>query len=242
MSLEVGNHVMDDLPDYVLDLLTDAEADHVAKHLSDCQSCRLEYMRLQAIADDLPLALPQTAPPGRVKHNLMNAIRAGKTGAETSPPPSFWQNLAGTFRQRLPAWSVALILVLALGNLLLWQQYRPSSSQSGTPMLVIPLVNTSAAPLASGTLIMDQHGHYGTLVVDQLPAIDADQQYQVWLNRPGERLSAGLLTVNYEGYGSLELSAPQPLLEYDSLGITLEPYGGSPGPTGDKVLGGDIPH
>ena len=242
MSLEDGNHVIESLPDYVLDLLTDAEADHVAKHLLDCQSCQVEYTRMQAITDDLPLALLQTSPPGKVKHNLMTAIHAGKTEAETSLRPSFWQNLAGTFRQRLPAWSLALILVLALGNLLLWRQVNPSSSQSGTPMLIIPLVNTSDAPLASGTLIMDQHGHYGTLVVDQLPALDADHQYQVWLNRPGERLSAGLLTVNYEGYGSLELSAPHALLQYDSLGITLEPFGGSPGPTGDKILGADIPH
>jgi anti-sigma-K factor RskA len=109
-------------------------------------------------------------------------------------------------------------------------------------MQVIALANTNDAPQAIGTLIMGQNGDYGTLVVDHLPLLDAELQYQVWLIRDGERTSSGLFSVNYEGYGSLELSAPLLLNQYDTIGVTIEPRGGSPGPTGAKVLGSDLPH
>jgi len=87
---------------------------------------------------------------------------------------------------------------------------------------------------------MGQNGDYGSLVVDHLATLDNGQQYQVWLSRDGERISAGLFSVNYEGYASLELKAPLPLILYDTIGITIEPTGGSPSPTGVKVLGGEI--
>ena len=242
MSMEVENHVIDFLSEYVLGILTDSEASRVTEHLAKCMTCQAEFTRLQQVADDLPLALAQTTPPARVKDNLMRAIHARQPKATISIKPKFWQNLSETFRMRFPAWGLALILVLALGNLLLWRQFNPSNSQTNTPMLMIALVSTTDTPMASGTLIMDQLGHYGTLVVDHLDVLDAEHQYQVWLNRDGERTSAGLFSVNYEGYGSLELSAPDPLIQYDSLGITVEPKGGSPGPTGAKVLGGDLTH
>ena len=109
-------------------------------------------------------------------------------------------------------------------------------------MRVLVLAATSDTPQALGTLVIGQNGDYGSLVVDHLPTLDSTQQYQVWLSRSGERISAGLFSVNYEGYASLELQAPLPLILYDTIGITIEPSGGSPGPTGIKVLGGDIPH
>jgi anti-sigma-K factor RskA len=240
--MEAEYHVIDLLPDYVLGILIDAEASHVAEHLATCLTCKAEFTRLQQIADDLPLALLQTSPPLAVKTKLMNAITSRQSKTTPSSQPTFWQNLSGIFRMRLPAWGVALILVLAMGNLLLWRQFNPSNSQANTNMLVFALASTTDAPNASGTLIMDQHGHYGTLVVDQLPVLDAQHQYQVWLNRNGARISSGLFSVNYEGYGSLELSAPDALIQYDSIGITIEPKGGSPAPTGAKVLSSDLPH
>jgi anti-sigma-K factor RskA len=242
MSADFENHVIDLLPAYTLDVLTDEETSLVAEHLTGCEICHAEYQRLLLVANELPLALVQTAPPPRVKENLMRAIHARQPKETTSTKPNFWNNLSEIFRMRLPAWGLALILVLALGNLLLWRQYNPSNSQTNTPMLLIALASTTDAPMASGTLIMDQNGDYGTLVVDQLPTLDAQHQYQVWLNRGGERVSGGLFSVNNEGYGSMELLAPDSLTQYDSIGITIEPKGGSLGPTGAKVLGGDLPN
>lgn len=240
MSMAVDDHVLELLPDYVLDILADADASLVAEHLVRCQACHAEYARLQQVADDLPLALAQAAPPPRLKDNLMRAINPGLAQPAGARGSSFWQRLKASLRTNLPAYSLALIVVLALGNFLLWRQVSTTGVHPGTGMLVFALVNTADAPEASGTLIMDQNGHYGTLVVDGLPIPEPGIQYQVWLSDNGDRISAGLFDVNYEGYGSMELTAPDPLIQYDSIGITLEPHGGSPAPTGAKVMGGDL--
>jgi anti-sigma-K factor RskA len=242
MSTEVEYHVTDLLPGYVLEILTDDEARQVAGHLKGCQDCRAEYHRLQQVIDELPLALIQTAPPPRVKETLMSTIHARNPKTAPSSQPSWWQKLSAGLRKPLPSLGLALILVMAVSNLLLLRQVSISNPQANTSMRVIALANTKDSPQAVGTLIMDQHGHYGTLIVDQLPALDVGQQYQVWLNRDAERISAGLFSVNYDGYASLELLAPLPLIQYDTLGITIEPTGGSPEPTGARVLGGDLPH
>ncbi len=242
MSQELDDHVIELLPAYVLDALTDEETGQVAEHLAACQTCQAEFARLQLVADDLPLALAQTAPPHRVKQSLMNAIHSRQAEALRSAQPTSWQKLVGFFRMPLPALGLALIVVLALGNLLLLRQLNLANQQSGTAMRVIALANTQSAAGALGTLVIDQQGDYGTLVVDKLAALDPSQQYQIWLLKDGQRTSGGLFSVNPDGYASLEIMAPIPLAQYDSVGITIEPAGGSPAPTGAKVLGGAIPH
>jgi anti-sigma-K factor RskA len=242
MSVEMNNHVIDLLPAYVLDALTDEELGQVVEHLATCEVCQTEYRGLQVVADDLPLALAQTAPPARVKTNLMRAIHARQPAAITPAQPAFWHRVLDGMRLRLPAIGLALIAVLAVVNVLLWRQLSLASQQAATHMRVVDIANTQYSPGATGTLVMDANGKYGTLVVDNLPALSASYQYQVWLTRAGVRVSGGVLSVNPDGYASLEIKAPSPLDQYDSIGVTIEPSGGSASPTGDKVLGGDIPH
>jgi anti-sigma-K factor RskA len=107
-------------------------------------------------------------------------------------------------------------------------------------MQVVAMVGTDAVPAAVGTLVISEDGEYGTLVVDGLPALDPDHQYQLWLIRDEQQTSGGVFSVNPEGYGALWISSPEPLSSYPVFGITIEPEGGSPGPTGDKVLGSSL--
>jgi anti-sigma-K factor RskA len=70
--------------------------------------------------------------------------------------------------------------------------------------------------------------------VDHLEPLGPDQQYQLWLIKDG-RISGGVFDVGDDGYGSLTVRAPDPLDSY-TFGVTVEPAGGSPGPTGPRVL------
>ncbi len=78
-------------------------------------------------------------------------------------------------------------------------------------------------------------------MVDHLPVLDPDElQYQLWLIQDGQRTSGAVFSVNKYGYGSVWVSSPEPLSSYSDFGISIEPAGGSPGPTGDKVLGSPV--
>jgi anti-sigma-K factor RskA len=62
----------------------------------------------------------------------------------------------------------------------------------------------------------------------------------LWLINEGKRTSGGVFSVMDNGYGVLIVNSSKPLSTYQNFGITIEPFGGSSGPTGDKVLGGKI--
>lgn len=242
MASEVEYHVIDMLPGFVLEALTEDETRQVVEHLADCEFCQVELSRLQHVADDLPLAVAQTAPPARVKNQLMSAIHNQRQKVLPSRPLTEWQKLINFIRKPLPAFTLALIVLMAVLNIFLWRQLTLKSQLTNTPMRVVALANTQNSPGAMGTLIMDIKGDYGTLVVDNLAMLTSREQYQIWLTKAGTRVSGGVFSVNTDGYASLEIIAPGPLAEYDAVGITVEPYGGSPGPTGAKVLGGTLAH
>lgn len=231
------HHVTDWLPAYVLDALAADEMSLVSEHLASCAACQAELARLQRVADELPLAVPQTNPPPALKARLMRSIHARQV--ESSPATrhnSTWQRVAAYFRGHLPAFGLAFIVLLVLGNVLLWRQLNYNRQVAGAPMRVVTLVNSSFSPAAVGTLVVAPNGQYCTLVVNNLAALDPSQQYQVWLIKGSEHTSAGIFTVNPDGYALLEILAPLPLAQYDAIGVSVEPVGGSIAPTGPNVF------
>jgi anti-sigma-K factor RskA len=238
MSNETHFHEL--LPAYALDILTEVETAQVDDHLATCAACQAELRQYQTVADELPLALVQATPRPALKMKLMKEIHHRRQKTVSSFRPSLIQSWGSFLRRSFPAWGLALIAVLALGNLLLWRRTNLVSGRNASSMRVVALANTKDSPQAVGSLMINPSGEYGTLVVDRLPVLDIGHQYQVWLIRGDQRISGGLFSANADGYASLELAAPLPLNLYQSVGITIEPAGGSPGPTGAKVLGGNL--
>jgi anti-sigma-K factor RskA len=103
----------------------------------------------------------------------------------------------------------------------------------------VSLGGDDLAPQAVGLIVVSQDGSHGTLVVDRLPRLDESQQYQLWLIQDGKRVSGAVFSVGEDGYGSVWVSAPEALIQYSQFGVTIEPTGGSPSPTGERVLFGE---
>jgi len=238
-------HVTELLPAYALDALDAGDASRVDAHLKTCPDCRLELKSYQQVVEMLPYSVPQVQPPAYVRERLMEQVGATRSvsgeqradaRAASGRTLSLWSGLTR-------AWAVVslvIILALASSNLLLWQRVNRLQTTVQSSMRVINLESTDAAPGASGLLVISLDGEHGTLVVDRLPQLEEDYQYQVWLVENGNRTSGGVFSVSSSGYGSLWVSTDLALADYDSVGITIEPAGGSPGPTGERVLAGEI--
>jgi anti-sigma-K factor RskA len=237
-------HVLDLIPAYALNCLDEEEAQVVAGHLASCAKCQEELSSYQELASQIAYAAPQTDPPVRLKATLMAQIQADRQDSPTVlPRKSWWQSFQVSMLRLSPGWVVAsLVLIgfLMISNLFLWDQVRELRASQDQQMDVVALTGTEFSPDSSGMIVISRDGKYGTLVVEQLPVLDESQQYQLWLIKDGQRTSGGAFSVNKNGYGSLEVWSRQPLGSFGSFGITIEPFGGSPGPTGDKVLGGDL--
>ena len=233
-------HVLDLLPAYALGSLDGEEVSQVAGHLVTCSMCRAELAAFEAVTAQLALSAPDTEPPLQLKSQILERIPSQAGEPLTTPQPPWWQRLTALFHQAAPAWGLAglvLVILLVVSNLWWWQRMNREPLTVASGMQVVAMAGTDAAPDAVGTLVISEDGEYGTLVVDGLPALAEAQQYQLWLIRDGQRTSGGVFSVNSEGYGALWIESPESLSSYPAFGITIEPAGGSSGPTGDRVLG-----
>jgi anti-sigma-K factor RskA len=239
-------HVLDLIPEYTLGSLEEPAAHHVATHIAECAICRQEMAAYQQIADQLALAVPTATPSAELKARLMDRIHGlgepplSPVAAKRAPASNRWQLLprwvpAGAFA------GVLVILLLAVSNLLLWQRLNRLEVITGPlGMRAIALQNTAGAAGASAFVVMGADGENGVLVVDHLPPLNEDQEYQIWLAKDGALTSGGTFDVDEDGYRGLRLTAPDSLLTYSDVYVTVEPAGGSATPTGVQVLMGSL--
>jgi anti-sigma-K factor RskA len=235
------NHIVELIPEYVLNSLDREQRLLVDRHVSTCESCKAELRAYSEVIGELPYAVSLVEPPPELKRQIMQKIRSGNQLRREDPALSVWQKILNFSKVISPAWTVAsllLIVVLGAGNLIMMNQLRDSDqAQGATNLSVINLNGTGSTPDAIGLIVLSKDGEHGTLIVDRLPPLDEAHQYQLWLIRDGERTSGGMLSVSRDGYGSLWVGTSAPLNSFNSFGITIEPFGGSPAPTGEKVLG-----
>lgn len=222
-------HPKDQLAEYALGTLSEDERATVRAHLLKCAECRLELVGHEHAVAQMALAAPQHIAPAQLKQRVMASALPLKPNA--SPRPSW----AAVFQR--PAFaiaSLALIAALAVSNVLLWGQLQKQDQLAETAS--ITLENTGKLPEGTAQLIISEDGLHATLIVEQLPALTVEQQYQFWLIRDGQPISAGIFSVNDEGYYALPITSVIQLASYEAFGVSIEPIGGSETPTGDIVL------
>lgn len=232
------HHVLESLPAYVLGSLDEDEARQVTAHIAGCYLCRKELSALQEVADQLLLAVPDASPSGDLKLRLAERIQSLNTKRVS-------QSAGWSFPKRLvPVGALAgllLIFLLAFSNLLLWQKVNNLDVLTGPRgMRAVALQSTDAAPEASGVVIISADGKNGVLVVDKLPPLDKAHEYQLWLVRDAINTSGAVFSVDEDGYKGVRLTAPESLLSYTAVKITIEPAGGSTEPDGEQVMNGSL--
>jgi anti-sigma-K factor RskA len=221
-----AGHVTDLLPEYVLGLLSGRERRRAERHLGRCAGCRAELASWEAVTDDLARAPFPAEPPEALAERILARLPAG--GGRLRAP-----RLAG-------GWAIAVLAVLvasAAANVVLWRRVQVAQAVYADT-LSVPMVGTEAALGAAGTLVPSIDGRHATLTVQGLPHLTSGRQYQLWLVKDGARTSGGVFSADNSGRACLVLTPPQRLATYTAFGVTVEPWGGSPGPTGPRVLGG----
>ncbi len=232
------NAIIDLIPAYALNSLDTEEAGRVTQHLATCAVCQAELASFESVVDALPLAAREMEPNSALKDQLMRQIQkshhvdmADSNLVRPSLQYQFTATLSGFFSK--PSMRpVALLIVLALlvSTFFIWRQINPPTTQ-------FLLTATEVAPNAQGIIEVEGNGRQATLTVTGLPELDPTNQYQLWLIQDGQRTNGGVFSVRADGSQTITIDAPQPLPDYAAFGITIEPAGGSPGPTGERVLG-----
>jgi anti-sigma-K factor RskA len=222
------------LPGYALGCLDAEETKSVQAHLASCAACSETLASFVEVSDRLSLSIPLAEPPQALEGRIMHRI--GQTLARQRPSPRWLPQ----FRYpALAALAAVVVVALAIGNILQLAKTAPVPAQPRSAgLLTAMLTGTEQAIGAYGTIVLDPKDNKGVLAVNGLPPLDAAHQYQLWLVKDGQRRSAGVFSVDAEGYGALLLTVPRDFRDFRSFGISVEPWGGSPAPTGAKVMGG----
>ncbi|MCY7289740.1 MAG: anti-sigma factor [Cryobacterium sp.] len=84
------------------------------------------------------------------------------------------------------------------------------------------------------TLVWSEERGLSALLVDDLPALPSDQDYQLWYIGGSGAVSAG--TFDSAGTGTVWRVLEGSLTAGDTIGVTVEPKGGSTQPTSDPIL------
>lgn len=257
------------IPAYVLDAVDQGDRARIESHLPHCRQCSQLVESYQPVTDLLAYAARPAEPREELKYRVLAATmlpvppmpqRKILPAPAPSPLAQFSAWLSSLFRA--PAWSaIALLLLLAFGvwNITLQnqiaqqaatvQQVAAQMSQQRDFLTALAysdgqphhLQGTQVASQAVGRLYSGYEDNSFIVITNEMPSLKPNQAYQLWLiDASGNRTSGGVFTVDAQGQGWLIGHAPKPLSEYTSVGVTVEPSGGSPGPTGAKMLGGSL--
>ncbi len=218
--MEMRHEVFEEeLAAYALGALPPDEAAAVAAHLAGCSICRETVARYREAAAALAYVAPLQPPPSHLRARLMARVRRPARGG--------WRWLG---------MGAALVAVI-LGAILLAPLV--GSLRSPASPTVISLQGAEAAPQAEGYLIVENG--QGLLVTKGLAVPPEGQVYQLWfVDAVERRVSGGTFRTLPRPYGVYTVTVPLNLGAFVRVGVTLEPEGGSPRPTGPQVLRGSL--
>jgi anti-sigma-K factor RskA len=120
------------------------------------------------------------------------------------------------------------------------EQILVNLPKSPSNVITVSIQGTNVQPSVHGQLIADPKEQSAVLIISGLPKLEANKTYQVWLGSGGNLVSAGLLSVDENGQGVVIITSKESISAFNQLGISVEPQGGSPQPTGDIVVFSDI--
>lgn len=237
------NHLIykENLAAYAMGALDPEEASALEAHLRTCDSCRAELADYQRVSAGLLSALPPQAPRAAVKRNLQKRLQSQ---VRSSRPQMKWSLNRMTV-------AAAFVLLLGLNIVSVYEVYtlkqeqteldgQYGSQQSAIAMLAYPSTQAFGFEQSgvSGSLLVDKKRNLLAVFAWHLPPAPAGKTYQMWLIDPQEDRTSGgfLIPEGQQPFVMAVIKSPQPLTGFIGLGVTLEPLGGSPKPTGPRVL------
>jgi anti-sigma-K factor RskA len=233
-------HPLDDLALYALDALEGDETEEIEAHLEMCALCRLEL----AAHEEALGALIEDGPPPELWDAVQSQIRADEVapinGTALHPVGPNLAHLDQSARRRgmrrrlaLLAAAAAVVAVVGVG-VGTQLDNDGAGTLAGVSMdgpTVAVLADAHGADVAR--VVANDDGD--VLVLEKLPPLAAQREYQLWSVDGARPVSLGVLGDGHDEAVPLSLPASTA-----KLAISEEPAGGSITPTGTIVASGTV--
>jgi len=249
--------------EYASGSLDDDDLRRLNEYLKSASAEELgEFLELVSTASLIPLALERTAPPARIREELMTKVRLSARAEETahrwteSPPEPaprrtwLWYGIGAVFVVMIIA--VSSLVTHLMGTIDTQHQQlvelRDELTRKEELLKVLASRHIEVTmmnglkpnPVGYGKIIWDPVKGTAILQVSNLPSIPSDKDYQLWVIKGKQPISAGIFSVentpsNFFKIENLAVTDPR---EIAAFAITLEPKGGVPAPTGEMYMAG----
>jgi anti-sigma-K factor RskA len=227
------------IPAYAVGAADADETQAVEAHLRVCADCRSLAEDYRRLGDDLLFAAPLAPARAGLTEDLRKKLNPEPAAA---PKRAGWLDWL-----RKPGLALGALALLALILTNVYWAGRVSNLEQQTNDFValtqadgITLQVADGQTHADGVIYLQPDSTVALLCVYALPELEPGETYQAWLMQDGQRISAGTFDVNEDGYGALLIQAGRPVTEFQQVGITVEPAGGSPAPTTPRIMGGNL--
>jgi anti-sigma-K factor RskA len=239
---------------YAMDAVPPSERAAFERHLASCEPCRQEVRGLRE-ATALLAAATAVQPSAEFREATLRTRQLPP--ADAAPPP--WRALpwralrwqgrgVRSWRPRLGvalAGAVACVLAVAaiVAGISAYGMHSRLDQDQGhdhavAMVLGAPDAKMMSAPVTTGgtaTVVMSHRERALVFTAADLRVLPSSESYELWLMGPAGNKPAGMINVS----GGGKMASPMVvagLLSGDSVGMTVEPAGGSPHPTTPLVV------
>ncbi|MEO6944088.1 MAG: anti-sigma factor [Lacisediminihabitans sp.] len=247
---------------YALGSLSGQEKDDFEAYLESSEEARAEIAALSDTAVQLALATEPVTPSAQLKESLMASIRTTpQLPAVESAPTGEYAPIAKAIETPRPAspaqrkaqirWftrpvailaaAAAAVALFAGGNLFGQVTTNDTAIQAQAASLVeltaasdVQRASSAVAGAGQATLIWSLELRRSAVVIDKLPNLPAGKTYQLWYIDAAGAKPAGTFESSDGGMTWHVLDGK--MSGGDTIGVTVEPDGGSPTPTTKPIV------
>jgi anti-sigma-K factor RskA len=244
---------------YALDALDDAERDRFERHLRRCQACQDEVRGFAATATALGMAAA-ARPPAALRERVLAATAVTRQLAPVTATPRWRRAVtgrrgarAGTTRTfgmipkiatgvaaaSLAAAVTLTVITVSTNDSLNAERAR---SQEIAAVLGAPDARIVSGPTTAGgvaTVVASRRAGQIVFTSSGLRVLSPSQVYELWFLGPGSARPAGLVPSAVRGSTAPVLASG--LETEDSVGVTVEPAGGTAKPTTTPIVVLEVP-
>lgn len=256
------------LLDYFNGQLTSEQQEEFELHLLECEECQEELVDLQQLTEDLPYSSEAIDPPSGMKERVLSNIVNGTNTSEPADEQETETDEANQVTEinewRQPRKSkkkgwykplIAAVLTLSLvGNGAALIYFTNESDEAGpttNPDEEVSLdtiqkklaLSPSEGINSQATAMMIEQNSNTNLVVQasDLPPLEGEETYQVWVLEDGKPYRAGTFVSNEQGNGAVSYRMNfEGKHNFDTIAITREPNANSQKPKGEILLSSPI--
>lgn len=238
---------------YAMDAVAEPDRARFERHLASCESCRQEIRGLREATTALAAAAAVQPSEAFRDAALRAAAQTRQLPPAVTPAQTGWAAAQDRGRRRLGlrGWRSRLAVALAgalaavavaAGVVTYGMQDRLDQAQvhdhAVAAVLSAPDATMLSAPVTTGgtaTVVMSHRERTLVFTAADLRLLPATQSYELWLIGPAGSRPAGMVPRSSRD-GMAGPMVASGLKAGDSVGLTVEPAGGSPRPTSPPVV------